>query len=94
MHPERRAPARSWRPGAADTGGICPWFFLAIPSLYSAMLDVLTPEASASLHCVIVAGEECKPETAIRHFDRLPQTLLYNEYGPTECAVWSAASHF
>ncbi|PWB82121.1 MAG: non-ribosomal peptide synthetase, partial [Methylocystaceae bacterium] len=64
---------------------------LCLPSFYSALSLLLTPSHSASLECVIVAGEECKPELAAQHIERLPQVALFNEYGPTECSVWSSA---
>jgi len=55
------------------------------PSIYDSLL---TYEGISSLKCVIVAGEECKPKVLKKHFECLPETKLYNEYGPTECVVW------
>ncbi|WP_166144124.1 non-ribosomal peptide synthetase [Methylosinus sp. RM1] len=62
---------------------------LCLPSLYSVLSSLASPTNCASLECVIVAGEECRGEVAARHFDRVPRAALFNEYGPTECAVWS-----
>jgi len=65
---------------------------LALPSLYDALLAILTQEAAHTLRCAIVAGEECKPDVAARHRACLPNASFFNEYGPTECAVWSSVS--
>lgn len=62
--------------------------FLALPSFYAQILEYLEPTALA---CVIVAGEACPVELTARHRERLPQTLLVNEYGPSESAVWCSA---
>lgn len=62
---------------------------LMIPSLYrmlvsGGLVDMLKP-----LRTAIVAGESCPPSLVATHYQRLPDTALYNEYGPTECTVWS-----
>ncbi len=78
---------------------------LALPSLYREVLErldpltqILSPKGErgsepraleAALTCVIVAGEACGPELVRRHVELLPGVGLYNEYGPTEAAVWS-----
>ena len=62
---------------------------LALPSLYRQVIDHLP--ATSGLRCAIVAGEVCHVELAERHADKLPETLLVNEYGPTEATVWSNA---
>jgi surfactin family lipopeptide synthetase A len=62
---------------------------LCVPSLYSLLLEQAKTSQIASLRVVMVAGEPCPPELVERHFARLPQTALYNEYGPTEATVWS-----
>ncbi len=61
---------------------------LCIPSLYEFLLDIAEPHFS-SLRCVIVAGEPCPPSVVVRHQQVLPETKLFNEYGPTEVTVWS-----
>ena len=63
--------------------------FLALPSFYAQILEALPTDAG--LACVIVAGEACPIELSERHQHRLPQTLLVNEYGPSESAVWCTA---
>jgi len=55
------------------------------PSVYDTLLGY---QGLSSLKCVIVAGEECKQKVLESHFRCLPETKLYNEYGPTECVVW------
>lgn len=62
---------------------------LMVPSLYAVLLGSADPAQLASLTTVIVAGEVCPPALVARHFAVLTDTALYNEYGPTECTVWS-----
>lgn len=64
---------------------------LCLPSLHSALLDVGDAIAFVSLRCCVVAGEVCRPEVAEKHFRSFPEVEFVNEYGPTECAVWSTA---
>ena len=61
---------------------------LCLPSVWAVLLE---QEAARlrSLRVAIVAGEPCPPGLGSRHFGSLPDTRLYNEYGPTEGAVWS-----
>jgi microcystin synthetase protein McyB len=63
---------------------------LALPSLYRLLLDYAPPGSLDSLRTVIVAGEACPVDLAIRHYDLLPEAVLYNEYGPTEATVWAS----
>lgn len=62
---------------------------LMLPSIYELLIEHAPPGSLASLREVIVAGEPCSPSVVRRHFEALPETLLYNEYGPTEATVWS-----
>ncbi len=62
---------------------------LCVPSLYSLLLEQAKPGQLASLRVAIVAGESCPAELVERHYKLLPQATLFNEYGPTEAAVWS-----
>jgi surfactin family lipopeptide synthetase A len=62
---------------------------LCVPSLYSLLLDQAKSAQLGTLRVAIVAGESCTPELVKRHYAQLPQTVLFNEYGPTEAAVWS-----
>jgi non-ribosomal peptide synthetase component F len=61
---------------------------LMVPSLYALLLRA-APAQLADLTTVIVAGETCPPDLVARHVAVGPDAVLYNEYGPTECTVWS-----
>lgn len=64
---------------------------LLLPSLYQVLLLETDPNLLDSLEIVMVAGEACSNSTVELHFNRLPNTKLYNEYGPTETTVWCIA---
>jgi amino acid adenylation domain-containing protein/non-ribosomal peptide synthase protein (TIGR01720 family) len=61
---------------------------LSVPSLYSLLLDQ-PPPLLQSLRTTIVGGESCPTTLVERHLARLPQAMLFNEYGPTEATVWA-----
>ena len=63
---------------------------LGLPALYELILREARPKQLTSLRTVIVAGEPCPPELVQHHTETLPQTALFNEYGPTEATVWSS----
>ena len=63
---------------------------LCVPSLYSLLLTNLQAEQLRSLRTVIVAGETCPPQLVEKHNALLPESALFNEYGPTEATVWSS----
>ena len=62
--------------------------YLALPGLHGEVLEHLGEQR---LRVVVVAGEACTPALVARHSQRLPDTLLSNEYGPTEGSVWCSA---
>ncbi|GHE97471.1 amino acid adenylation domain-containing protein [Streptomyces fumanus] len=62
---------------------------LMVPSLYALLLRSRLAPRLSSLTTTIVAGEVCPPALVEAHTAALPETRLYNEYGPTECTVWS-----
>ncbi len=62
---------------------------LCLPSLYKLILEYAEPRQLDSLCTVIVAGESCSAELVKLHYQLLPHTPLFNEYGPTEGTVWS-----
>ena len=57
------------------------------PGLYDMLMEY---GDVSTLKNIIVAGEECKIETAQKHIDKKINASLFNEYGPTECTVWSS----
>ncbi|MCI0565055.1 MAG: AMP-binding protein, partial [Nitrososphaera sp.] len=63
---------------------------LCLPSLYAALLQQATPAQAESICAVIVAGEACSWDIVAQHCGKLSQARLFNEYGPTEGAVWSS----
>jgi amino acid adenylation domain-containing protein len=65
---------------------------LCIPSLYQLILEHCGTQSIQGLKTVIVAGENCAENTVQQHQLVLPQTKLYNEYGPSECCVWATVS--
>ena len=63
---------------------------LLVPSLYEVVLS--RHHNLVSLEYVIVCGERCPLALLNLHNKHLPQTLLINEYGPTEATVWATHS--
>ncbi len=61
---------------------------LCVPTLYSLLIAEASPQSLSTLKTVIVAGEACTRTLVRSHYAKLPQTHLYNEYGPTEATVW------
>ncbi|MBF5028546.1 amino acid adenylation domain-containing protein [Micromonospora sp. ANENR4] len=62
---------------------------LTLPSLYRMMLRGELFTNAVAPRTVIVAGESCPPDLLRQHFAAAPDSELFNEYGPTECTVWS-----
>jgi amino acid adenylation domain-containing protein len=61
-----------------------------LPSLYNLLLKQSGSEQLSILRTVILAGEPCQRILIEQHNALLPQTSLFNEYGPTEGTVWSS----
>lgn len=74
---------------AAAVHAIKASHILCLPSLYQLLLRHTSPGLLASLKTVIVAGEPCPVTLMSQHRQHLPGATVYNEYGPTEAAVWS-----
>ncbi|MDQ3257079.1 MAG: amino acid adenylation domain-containing protein, partial [Acidobacteriota bacterium] len=62
---------------------------LSLPSLYRLMLAEAKSQQPTPLRTVVVAGEACPVDLIAQHRQTLPETELFNEYGPTEGTVWS-----
>ncbi len=67
---------------------------LTVPSFHSELLDTAREDAGVAaalerLRVVVCAGESLARSVIDRHFALLPGVVLGNEYGPTECTVWS-----
>ncbi|WP_406694053.1 amino acid adenylation domain-containing protein [Singulisphaera sp. Ch08] len=61
---------------------------LCVPSVLSLVLEEAPQASLMSLTTVIVAGDFCPRDLPERLRARLPETDLFNEYGPTEATVW------
>lgn len=59
-----------------------------VPSQYAVVLEFVAAEL-AGLRCVVVAGEALAQGLVRQHTAALPDVPLFNEYGPTESAVWA-----
>ncbi|UVT16100.1 MAG: amino acid adenylation domain-containing protein [Nitrospira sp.] len=59
-----------------------------VPSLYQAVLGEAVNAQLESLRIVITAGESLPLELVRKHYQLLPRTMLFNEFGPTEATVW------
>jgi amino acid adenylation domain-containing protein len=62
--------------------------FDAVPAQYAGLLQA-APQVAAALRCVVVGGEECPAELVGLHRELARSTVMINEYGPTEAAVWA-----
>jgi amino acid adenylation domain-containing protein len=62
---------------------------LALPALYSLLLDLGGAAGLGLLRNVIVAGEACPEDLVRRHLQARALVAIDNEYGPTEATVWS-----
>ncbi len=61
---------------------------LCLPGQWSDICRI-SAQPLESMQLVIVAGEACTGTTIRNHFRCAPNAALFNEYGPTEMAVWS-----
>ncbi len=64
---------------------------LCVPSYYRFLLEEELLQ-DAALSTVILAGEALDISLTQRHFREVKNAALYNEYGPTECTVWSSVA--
>lgn len=63
---------------------------VVIPTIYDLILEEFRGEGLSSLKFVAVGGEVLPPALIGKHYRAAPDTLLYNEYGPTEATVWAS----
>jgi len=69
---------------------------LTVPGFHTELLHTLREDErhaaeAVSLRLVTSAGEALPQSVVDQHFALLPGVALSNEYGPTECTVWSTA---
>lgn len=64
---------------------------LVVPSMYDIILKTI-PDKMKTLSQVVLAGEKVNQDLVRMHYNLLPNTMLYNEYGPTENSVCSTVS--
>ncbi|WP_438388898.1 amino acid adenylation domain-containing protein [Actinopolyspora saharensis] len=60
-----------------------------VPSQYGVLLES-DLGSHESLRCCILAGEALPPSLVAEHYERSPQAVLFNEYGPTETTIWAS----
>lgn len=63
----------------------CIDFMICVPSQYLKLLQKNIP--LPFLKCVSLTGENVSKSLCCLHAKLAPNALLYNEYGPTECAI-------
>ncbi|WPB81916.1 amino acid adenylation domain-containing protein [Archangium violaceum] len=62
---------------------------IGVPVLYAQILAAAPAGGLSHLRAVTVGGEACPRELVRAHHEALPNTALFNEYGPTEATIWS-----
>ncbi len=65
-------------------------FIICVPSQYLRLLK--KNHSLPFLKCVSLTGENLPQSLCILHAKLAPNALLYNEYGPTECAIGTTIS--
>ncbi|MCP4403284.1 MAG: amino acid adenylation domain-containing protein, partial [bacterium] len=72
----------------------CVTHLLCVPILYSALLSQPDSSDLTTLKAAIIAGESGSKNLLVQHDAKVPNTKLFNEYGPTEGTVWSSVYYF
>jgi len=60
------------------------------PSIYWELLAVSSKDELNTFKRVMIGGDFLSDNIVNEHYDKLPNVMLTNEYGPTECSVWSS----
>ncbi|MDQ1353284.1 MAG: hypothetical protein QG657_3590, partial [Acidobacteriota bacterium] len=64
--------------------------FIVVPVFYNVMLEEIAGDLKY-IKMICCAGDNFPDELIRKHFERLPQVRIFNEYGPTENSVNSTA---
>ncbi|MDQ1350870.1 MAG: hypothetical protein QG657_1172, partial [Acidobacteriota bacterium] len=64
--------------------------FIVTPVFYNVMLEEIAADLK-HIKMICCAGDNFPDELIRKHFERLPQVRIFNEYGPTENSVNSTA---
>ncbi|MCP4153642.1 MAG: amino acid adenylation domain-containing protein, partial [bacterium] len=67
--------------------------FLIIPNFYNTFLEEISGSLQ-KLKAVVVAGDGFTETFVKKHYEKLPNVELYNEYGPTENSVCTTVYQF
>ncbi|MFI0742761.1 amino acid adenylation domain-containing protein [Streptomyces sp. NPDC021100] len=63
-----------------------------LSSLYPALLDYAAVNRPVTLRQVMIGSDRWNESLIDRHAELLPAVHLFNEYGPSEAAVWSSGA--
>ncbi|MEV4872803.1 amino acid adenylation domain-containing protein [Streptomyces syringium] len=63
-----------------------------LSSLYPALLDYAALNRPVTLRQVMIGSDRWNESLIDRHAELLPSAHLFNEYGPSEAAVWSSGA--
>ena len=61
--------------------------FLMVPTLYKHLLQYNQIQNVSSLKFVVVAGEMLNTDLIKAHYEKIPEVMLFNEYGMSETSV-------
>ncbi|MGE5343979.1 MAG: amino acid adenylation domain-containing protein [Candidatus Omnitrophota bacterium] len=64
--------------------------FIVVPVFYNVMLEEIG-DCLTGIKMITCAGENFPDELIRKHFEKLPQVRIFNEYGPTENSVNTTA---
>ncbi|MCP5045579.1 MAG: amino acid adenylation domain-containing protein, partial [bacterium] len=64
--------------------------FIVVPVFYNVMLEEIGADLK-HIKMICCAGDNFPDELIRKHFERLPQVRIFNEYGPTENSVNTTA---